>query len=73
MERLMSPGIAEETGSTARTLITSLSSAPMVLAVLVFNILYMAGTFYVMHTGASRWEGLVEIAFKACAPAQKTE
>ena len=62
----MNPGLVEEIGSTARSLITGLSSAPMVLAGLVFHIIYMVGTFYTMHQAAERWEKLVEITLRAC-------
>jgi hypothetical protein len=62
----VNPGVIEETGSTARTLIQGLSSAPMILAVLVFNIIYMAGTFYTQSQAAERWSKIAELAFKAC-------
>jgi hypothetical protein len=71
----MNPGVTEETGSTARTLITSLSSTPVILALVVFNVLYMAGSFYTQikqgerfSENQSQWERMVELAMKNCPP-----
>lgn len=52
----MTPGPAEEIGSTARSLITSLGSTPMVLAVLVFNVLFILMTGYVVVKASERWD-----------------
>jgi len=38
----MSPSTPEEAGNTARTLITSLASTPVVLSLVVFNLFYIA-------------------------------
>lgn len=73
----MTPGPTEEVASTARTLITSLSSAPVVLALVVFNVMYMAGTFYVQVQAQKRfvestatWERIVEKAMEFCPGAK---
>ena len=39
----MSPGLEEEAGSTARTLIGSLASTPVILALVVFNVFLHCG------------------------------
>ena len=69
----MNPGPIEEAGQTTRSLISSLSSTPMILAVLVFNLVYVAATAWIFvqrvqveQKSEERWERLVESAFKAC-------
>jgi hypothetical protein len=69
----MNPGAIEEGGSTARTLISSLATTPMVLALVVFNLLYIAGTTYLQIKQAERftdsqamWERIVERAMAYC-------
>jgi hypothetical protein len=74
----MNPGIVEEGGSTARTLIQSLTTTPMILALVVFNLFYIAMTTYFQMKQGERftenqaiWEKLTEKAMNACAPAAK--
>jgi hypothetical protein len=75
----MSPGITEEAGGTARTLIQSLASTPLVLALVVFNIIYIAMTTYLQIKQGERftenqatWERMSERALTACAPKGST-
>jgi hypothetical protein len=75
----MNPGATEEAGSTARTLITSLSSTPVVLALVVFNVLYMAFGFYTQVEQGKRyteatgtWERMVERAMAYCPDSSRT-
>jgi len=69
----MNPGAIEETGKTVRSLIGSMSTAPMVLAVLIFNLVYivLTGYIFIQRSGfvdrsEQRWEKLVEMALRAC-------
>jgi hypothetical protein len=74
----MAPGPVEEVGSTARTLIGSLTTTPMILALVVFNLFYIAFSTWLQHEQGKRftdnqaiWERLVEKALASC-PAVKT-
>ena len=69
----MNPGAIEESGNTARTLITSLSSTPMILALVVFNLFYIATTTWLQIKQSERftdsqatWERIVEKAMAYC-------
>lgn len=69
----MSPGIVAETGQTVRQLISSMATAPMVLAVLIFNLVYIVLTGWIfiqrshfVDSSEARWEKLVELALRAC-------
>ena len=69
----MNPGATEEAGSTARTLINSLSSTPVILALVVFNLFYIAMTTYLQVKQSERftdnqkmWEHMVEKAMEYC-------
>jgi hypothetical protein len=69
----MNPGAIEEGGNTARTLITSLSSTPMILALVVFNLFYIATTTWLQIKQSERftdsqatWERIVEKAMAYC-------
>ena len=74
----MNPGASEEAGSTARTLISSLSSTPVILAVVVFNVLYIAASVYLQIKQSDRftdnqkiWEQMVEKAMAMCSEQRK--
>lgn len=69
----MNAGVTEEAGSTVRSLITSLSSTPAILAILCFNILYIALTTYLQIKQGERftenqalWERVVDKAMTYC-------
>jgi hypothetical protein len=70
----MNPGgPVEEAGSTARTLIDSLASTPMILALVVFNLFYIAFSTWLQHEQGKRftdnqatWERLVEKSMALC-------
>jgi hypothetical protein len=62
----MNPGISEEAGKVAINTVDALSSAPIVLALVIFNVLFMAFSGYVSlkiterwNTEIDRWEKLV--------------
>jgi hypothetical protein len=66
-------GTTEEVGSTARTLISSLASTPMVLALVVFNVFYIGFSTYLQAKQGQRftenqaiWEKLTEKALESC-------
>lgn len=68
-------GVAEEAGKAAQSTISALSSTPVVLALVIFNVLYMGGTFWTQNKqaqtydqGASRWKEVVESAMSNCIP-----
>ncbi len=74
----MSPGIPEEAGNTARTLISSLSSTPLVLALVVFNLFYIGMTTWLSIKQGDRftenqamWEKMVEKAMAYCPDATR--
>ena len=73
----MSPGVTEEAGSTARTLITSLTTTPMILALVVFNLFYIGMTSWFQREQGIRftenqkiWEQLTEKAMTLCQPSK---
>jgi hypothetical protein len=66
-------GTVEEAGGTARTLISSLASTPVILALVVFNLFYIALTTYLQIKQGERftenqatWERLTEKAMASC-------
>jgi len=70
----MSPGITEEAGSTTRQLISSLSTTPMILALVVFNLFYIGVTTYLQIKQGERftesqqtWERMVDKALSSCS------
>ena len=75
----VSPGLEEEAGSTARTLIGSLASTPVILALVVFNVFYIAASVWLQIKQSDRftenqviWERMTEKAMAYC-PQQKSQ
>ena len=75
---MMAPGVSEEAGGTARTLITSLASTPVILALVVFNLFYIAAsTWQSIKQGdrftenQAQWERMVEKAMTLCQQGSK--
>jgi hypothetical protein len=71
-------GVTEETGGTARTLITSLASTPVILALVVFNVLYIAASVWLQVKQSERftqnqeiWERMTEKAMSFCQPGER--
>ena len=70
----MNPGgPLEEAGSTARSLISGLATTPMILALVVFNLFYIATTTWLQMKQSERfiesqatWERIVEKAMAYC-------
>lgn len=68
-------GITEETGQTARSVVTSLGANPLILAVLIFNVLYVGvTTFLFLERNKSvtesevRWNAMVQSILQLCQP-----
>jgi hypothetical protein len=62
----MNPGVSEEASKAVVSTVEALKSTPVVLALVIFNLLFMAGVVYIsIKTGErwdkeiSRWETLV--------------
>src|SRR5262249_9568786 len=55
----MNPGIGEEAGSTARTVVEALRSTPAILALVLFNISFMAVGPFIHYSNHSAREGPV--------------
>lgn len=73
----MTPGVPEEVGKVATSAVDALKSTPVVLALVIFNVLYMAGSFWsqartaeVFDHSAQRWKDLVQAAMTQCVPAK---
>ena len=65
----MNPGGPfEEAGLTARSVVESFRSAPVALAVLIFNVALLGGLFYTTHLAAERWQKLLTVTLEHCGP-----
>jgi hypothetical protein len=69
----VNPGPVEEAGKAAGSAIEALKSTPVILALVIFNVLYMAGGFYtqvrqteIYSAAAERWKDMTEMALKLC-------
>lgn len=69
----MNPGAIETTGQVAGSAIDALKSTPVVLALVIFNVLYMLGGFYAQirqgeqhDKAAERWKSVADTAMKYC-------
>jgi hypothetical protein len=70
----MNPGVTEEAGGTARALISSLASTPMILALVTFNLFYIGFSTFLQIKQGERftdnqaiWERMTEKALGLCA------
>jgi hypothetical protein len=73
----MNAGVTEEAGSTARTLISSLATTPMILALVTFNVFYIGFSTWLQLeqgkrfiTNQETWERMVEKAMAYCPTAK---
>jgi len=62
----MNPGVSQETGQTARSVVTALQSTPAILALVLFNLAFMGMVIYIQHTNGERWQTLLELTLKQC-------
>lgn len=72
----MNPGVGEEVGKVAASAIDALKSTPAVLALLVFNILFMLILGYVSLKSSERWDkeiGRWETLVHACQNIPKSD
>jgi len=64
----MTPGVGHEAGETARTVVEAMKSTPAILALVIFNLLFMGMVAYIQHTNGERWQALLETTIKQCSP-----
>lgn len=62
----MNPGVVEETAATTRTVIEALKSTPAILAIVLFNLAFIASIVYIQHTNGQRWERLMMQTLESC-------
>lgn len=74
----MNPGIPEEAGKVATSAIDALKATPVVLALVIFNVLFMALAVFISVRTGDRWERetqhwreMAEVALKICPTSQK--
>ena len=60
--------VGQEAGVTARTVVEAMKSTPAILALVIFNILFMGAVVYIQHTNGERWQTLLELTLKQCSP-----
>ena len=63
--------IGDEAGKTARTVIDALKTSPGILALVIFNIVFMALIGWIQHQNGTRWERLMVETLKNCSDQQK--
>jgi hypothetical protein len=56
----MTPGISEEAGKVAATTVEALKQTPMILALVIFNILFMFLSVYAALKMGARWDAEIE-------------
>ena len=64
----MNSGVGHEAGETARTVVEALKSTPAILALVVFNLLFIGVVAWTQHSNGERWQALLETTLKQCAP-----
>jgi hypothetical protein len=70
----MNPGATDEVGKAAQSTIDALKSTPVVLALVIFNVMFMALSAYVSIRSSERWDNEVERWSKlvqSCLPSQQ--
>ena len=63
--------VTDEAGKTARAVVDALKSTPAVLALLLFNLIFIALFAWVQHQNGQRWERLMTESLKNCAEHSK--
>jgi len=58
--------VSEEAGKTARTVVEALKSTPAILALVIFNLLFLGAVVYIQHANGERWQTLLELTLKQC-------
>jgi len=62
----MTPGVGEEAGKTARSLVEALKSTPATLALVVFNLCFIAVVAWIQHENGNRWHELMSLTLQQC-------
>jgi hypothetical protein len=57
-------GPLEEAGHTARSAVDALKSTPVILALVIFNVFFMAAGFYVSYENAQRFERMLTLCYE---------
>ena len=69
----MAPGVTDEAGKTARTVVDALKTTPAVLALVVFNVLFIGTIAWVQHQNGQRWERLMTQTLESCGVTHKLQ
>ena len=69
----MTPGVADEAGKTARTIVDALKSTPGFLALVLFNLAFIALIAWIQHQNGQRWERLMHETLKSCSDSHKLQ
>jgi len=64
----MNPGVGQEAGETARTVVAALQSTPAILALVIFNLSFIGVLAWITYLNGSRWQELLELTLKQCGP-----
>ena len=60
----MTPGPVEESGKTVRKLIDNMHDSPLTLALVLFNIIFLAIVYYSVQQNRDRWESFQNKMFE---------
>jgi hypothetical protein len=63
--------VTEEAAKVATTTIEALKQTPAILALVIFNLLFMGSVVYIQHSNGERWGTLLELTLKQCTGVQK--
>jgi hypothetical protein len=56
----------EEVAKIAATTVEALKSTPAILALVIFNLLFMGAVVYIQKSNSDRWQTIVELVVKQC-------
>jgi len=62
----MNPGVSEEASKVAVGVTEALKSTPAILAIVIFNVLFMGLIAWATHEQGQRWERLTIKALEVC-------
>ena len=69
----MNPGAVDEVGKTSRSIVDALKSTPGVLALLLFNLIFIGLIAWVQHQNGQRWERLMIQTLESCGVTHKLQ
>jgi hypothetical protein len=55
----MNPGVADEAGQTARSVVSSLKESPMTLALVVFNVIFIGSVFWLARENRANLDHVI--------------